>query len=52
MSTTQAFFLGIMVFLTPSLLVVACWLVWLPRASKMASGPDQESDPGTHRDYA
>jgi hypothetical protein len=49
MSNLQAFFLGVMVFLTPSLLVVACWLLWLPRANEVATDPTQEAEPQGRR---
>lgn len=49
MSKMQAFLLGIMVCLTPSMLLLAYWLLPLPNGKQTAGGPSQERHPGGHR---
>jgi hypothetical protein len=44
MSNLQAFFLGIMVFLTPSMLLLGFLLLPLPDAKKIAGAASEEAD--------
>jgi hypothetical protein len=49
MTNLQEFWLGIMVYLTPSMALLALMLWRLPDAEQMPAAPAQEADPSGHR---